>query len=175
MPQSVYIFVHRKVRFMEEYYPIRTDWLYTNNMLSVLGLVLEREFGASWENLLTNELLLPLGMNSTTFYDFAAPDYEGFVTPYILNVSSDEPLVLVPGPFDMWRFVDHMHVHLHVYLPIKSLIPKFCHSYRLDFGNTDDLHFALIKFPMVSTLKSNSRAVLEKSCSQPSSSWLGKF
>ena len=87
---------------MEEYYPIRSDHLYNNVMFSILGLVLEREFGASWENLLTNELLVPLGMDSTTFYDFAAPNYEGFVTPYTYNISAEDPLVLVEGPYDMW-------------------------------------------------------------------------
>ena len=87
---------------MPEFFPVRSDYLYTNNMFSVLALALEQTFGASWEELVTSELFEPIGMNSSTFYDLAAPEYEGFITPYTYNVSSENPSELVPQPYVIW-------------------------------------------------------------------------
>ena len=87
---------------MPEFYPVRSDFLYGNHMYSVLGAVLEQTFGASWEELVTSELFAPIGMTSSTFYDLAAPDYEGFITPYTYNISSDDPTALQPMPYDIW-------------------------------------------------------------------------
>ena len=92
----------RKIQYMPELYPVRSDYLYNNNMYSVLGAVLEQVFGASWEELVTSELYAPIGMNSSTFYDLAAPDYDGFTTPYTYNISSDDPTSLQPMPYDIW-------------------------------------------------------------------------
>ena len=87
---------------MPEFFPIRSDYLYASHMYSVLGAVLEQTFGASWEELVTSELYAPIGMNSSTFYDFAAPDYEGFITPYTYNASADDPTELQPTPYYIW-------------------------------------------------------------------------
>ena len=72
--------------------------------LEVLYFKLELLFGIAWQDMMISELLEPLGMQNTTFYDREAPDYEGFATPYIWDTLNGNPEELVPFPHELNRY-----------------------------------------------------------------------
>ena len=90
------------MRFHGEFSPIRSELLYTGNMYSVLSTVLEKTFGKPWEDLLIENLFEPLGMDRSTFFNYADPDYEGFVTPYNVNMTAEDPEEMYPSPLEMY-------------------------------------------------------------------------
>ena len=87
---------------MEPAFPFRADYLYNNIMFDVAIQPMEQFLLSTWEKLLHNELLQPLGMDATTFYDIAGDtDYAGFATPYVWD--RENPDNLIPLPFETWR------------------------------------------------------------------------
>ena len=44
-------------------------------------------------------------MSNTTFYERAAPDYEGFATAYGWDSANGNPDQLVPYPYEIHRYV----------------------------------------------------------------------
>ena len=87
---------------MEPALPFRTDFMYTNIMFDMAMYPLEQLLSSTWEELLSSELLQPLGMDSTTFYDQAEDTgYTGFATPYTWD--RENPDILIPLPFETWR------------------------------------------------------------------------
>ena len=52
------------------------------------------------------QLLLPLGMESTVFYHEAAEEYEGFATPYVWDTSlGGNPEYLTELPMETYRYI----------------------------------------------------------------------
>lgn len=94
----------QKSRFLRPLYEFRADLLYNNLMYTLAAHPIEGLLGMSFEELLRDNLLVPLGMDSTTFYDEAADnDYEGFATPYGWDVMGGNPDELAPLPMELWR------------------------------------------------------------------------
>ena len=62
----------------------RTANLYNNNMYSLAGRVAEALSGTgqSWEDLVTEHILKPLGMDHTTFYHYPREAHQHFATQY---------------------------------------------------------------------------------------------
>lgn len=61
---------------------------------------------ATFEDLMREQLLVPLGMESTVFYHEAAEEYEGFATPYVWDTSlGGNPENLTELPFETFRYI----------------------------------------------------------------------
>jgi CubicO group peptidase (beta-lactamase class C family) len=56
-----------RLRYLEPSVPLRTTFLYNNMMYSGSGWVIELLSGKTWEDLLRERILTPLGMTSTNF------------------------------------------------------------------------------------------------------------
>jgi CubicO group peptidase (beta-lactamase class C family) len=55
-----------KLRYLEPSAPVRSTWQYQNLMYMTAGVLAEKVTGKTWETLLTERILAPLGMTSTT-------------------------------------------------------------------------------------------------------------
>ena len=86
------------MRFYEPVEELRNSFIYNNLQYLLAGRVAEVLRDDTWENILTDELLDPIGMISTTFLDEDGDDRIRFATPYI-NVSG----VLTPTPLSTFR------------------------------------------------------------------------
>ncbi len=53
----------KRIEFMEPTAPLRQTWQYNNFMYLVQGMIAEKHYGKSWEELVREQLLLPLNMN----------------------------------------------------------------------------------------------------------------
>ena len=70
--------------------------------LALFSFFAELRFGNTWEELLIENFFGPLGMDRTTFFNYADPEYEGFVTPYNVNLTAEDPDELYPSPMEMY-------------------------------------------------------------------------
>ncbi|XP_046329452.2 putative beta-lactamase-like 1 [Haliotis rufescens] len=61
--------VVRRIRYMPATEPIRTKFMYSNYMYTLAGYVAERMTGKSWESLVEDYILTPLGMRNSGFID----------------------------------------------------------------------------------------------------------
>ena len=86
------------MRFYEPVQELGNSLIYNNLQYLLAGRVAEVLRGDTWENILTDELLFPIGMISTTFVDQDGDDRTRFATPY-LNISG----ILTPTPLSMFR------------------------------------------------------------------------
>ena len=86
------------MRFYEPVEELGNSFIYNNLQYLLAGRVAEVLRDDTWENILTDELLDPIGMISTTFLDEDGDDRIRFATPYI-NVSG----VLTPTPLSTFR------------------------------------------------------------------------
>lgn len=78
--------IYERVKTLSFDHPFRSTFEYNNNMFMVAGHLYGRAAGDSWENLVTNRLLRPLGMNETTVSADglnATPDH---ALPYGMNL-----------------------------------------------------------------------------------------
>jgi len=57
----------RSLRYHKPALPFREEYVYNNHMYVLAGYVAEVLEGRSWEQLVSEHLLQPLGMTSTTF------------------------------------------------------------------------------------------------------------
>jgi CubicO group peptidase (beta-lactamase class C family) len=55
-----------RLRYLEPNAPVRTKWQYQNLMYMTAGVLAERVSGKSWETLVDERILRPLGMSATT-------------------------------------------------------------------------------------------------------------
>ncbi|XP_035677035.1 penicillin-binding protein 4-like [Branchiostoma floridae] len=67
----------RRMRYYRQVYPFRTFWHYNNALYTLAGHVAERLTGQSYEALLRERILQPLGMDDTVYLADALRD-EGF-------------------------------------------------------------------------------------------------
>ena len=86
------------MRFYEPVEELGNSFIYTNLQYLLAGRVAEVLRGDTWENILTDELLDPIGMTSTTFVDQDGDDRISFATPYIDILGE-----LTPTPFSHYR------------------------------------------------------------------------
>ena len=57
----------RRIKYLEPTYPLRQAWQYNNFMYLVQGMIAEKMFGKSWEALVKEKILDPLGMTTSNF------------------------------------------------------------------------------------------------------------
>ncbi|CAH1264638.1 LACTBL1 [Branchiostoma lanceolatum] len=67
----------RRIRYYRQVYPFRTFWYYNNPLYTLAGHVAEKLTGKSYEALLRERILQPLGMDDTVYLADALED-EGF-------------------------------------------------------------------------------------------------
>lgn len=78
--------IYEKVKTLPLEQPFRSTFEYNNNMFMVAGFLYGKAAGDSWENLITDRLLRPLGMSETTVSASglnAAPDH---ALPHRMNL-----------------------------------------------------------------------------------------
>ncbi|CAH1225451.1 Hypp60 [Branchiostoma lanceolatum] len=75
----------RRVRHFSEVRPFRTAYYYNNFLFALAGHVAERLAGKTFEQLLRERILLPLGMNDTTFVADALEEgnFSNFAQNYV--------------------------------------------------------------------------------------------
>lgn len=56
-----------RVKYLEPSIPLRQDFIYNNLMYSAVGYSIELRTGKTWEEYVTDEILIPLEMNHTIF------------------------------------------------------------------------------------------------------------
>lgn len=68
--------------------PFRTTWIYNNFGYVVLGLMIERATGTSWAGALTERILRPLEMESTTLSIAAMRESDDYALGYVFDGES---------------------------------------------------------------------------------------
>ena len=68
---------------MKAKYPMRTTPIYNNIMYALAGRVAEKLGASTWEDLVSEEILKPLGMNNTRFYHDRGDLKERYAVPYV--------------------------------------------------------------------------------------------
>lgn len=71
-----------KVRYLEPNLDFRYGYQYQNQMYVVLGYLVERLTGVSWEEFVRNRILKPLGMDNTNFSIIDSVKSPDFAMPY---------------------------------------------------------------------------------------------
>ena len=61
----------------------RERWLYNNLMYTLAGRVSEKLDAKTWEDILQEHILAPLGMNNTYYLHRESKDTNGIAQPYI--------------------------------------------------------------------------------------------
>jgi len=88
----------RRVKFFGQAAPFRAKFSYNNVMYGVLGEVVERESGATWEQFVTERIFKPLDLDSTTVTRTTVPAerlairhrrYDGRVLPFRKPIRDD--------------------------------------------------------------------------------------
>jgi CubicO group peptidase (beta-lactamase class C family) len=74
--------VVRRARYLEQAFPFRAGYGYSNIMFLAAGVVLEKASGQSWEDFITERILLPLGMNETVLSTDALEGKVDVATPH---------------------------------------------------------------------------------------------
>ncbi|XP_019626516.1 PREDICTED: uncharacterized protein LOC109471609 [Branchiostoma belcheri] len=64
----------RRMRYLRQIYPFRTVWHYNNDLYTLAGHVAEKLTGKSWEALLRERVLGPLGMDDTVYLEDVLDD-----------------------------------------------------------------------------------------------------
>ena len=72
----------KKLKNLEPCCNMRQRYIYNNLMYSVVGLGLEKITGQSWENLVSEKILKPLGMKRTNFTIEATEKSHDYALPY---------------------------------------------------------------------------------------------
>jgi CubicO group peptidase (beta-lactamase class C family) len=73
----------RRVRFLPQIAPFRTEYRYNNLGIIVAGEILERDTGQSWADFIRNRILRPLEMNSTVPDVLELKGVKNVVTTYV--------------------------------------------------------------------------------------------
>ncbi|XP_078618649.1 uncharacterized protein LOC144886099 [Branchiostoma floridae x Branchiostoma japonicum] len=86
----------RRVRHFSEVHPFRSVFSYNNFLYTLAGHVAERLAGKPFEQLLRERILLPLGMNTTTFLADALEegDFSNFAQCYLTYNKNGSSLTL---------------------------------------------------------------------------------
>ncbi len=85
--------LYAALRFLPPQSSLREHWQYQNLMYMVAGRVAEQRGGRSWEDMLKDRLLLPLGLTSTGFWTHATAQAPEFAAGYAVR---DGELVRIP-------------------------------------------------------------------------------
>lgn len=72
----------RRLQYLEPNKPLRSTFQYNNLMFMTAGYIAGKLNGKSWEDSVRERILLPLGMNGTTFSEKAAQNAPDFAQPY---------------------------------------------------------------------------------------------
>src|SRR5262245_9848125 len=87
-----------RAQFLEQAAPFRTKFTYNNVMYGVLGRIVAEKSGKTWETFVTERIIEPLGMRSTTVARMALPadrraarhrTYDGKVQPLRTPIHDD--------------------------------------------------------------------------------------
>jgi CubicO group peptidase (beta-lactamase class C family) len=72
----------RRLEFLEPNKPLRSRFQYNNLMFMTAGYIAGKLNGKSWEDSVRERILLPLGMNGTTFSEKESQNAPDFAQPY---------------------------------------------------------------------------------------------
>jgi len=72
----------RRLQYLEPNKPLRSTFQYNNLMFMTAGYIAGRLNGKSWEDSVRERILLPLGMNGTTFSEKDTQSAPDFAQPY---------------------------------------------------------------------------------------------
>jgi CubicO group peptidase (beta-lactamase class C family) len=72
----------RRLEFLEPNKPLRSRFQYNNLMFMTAGYIAGKLNGKSWEDSVRERILLPLGMNRTTFSEKESQNAPDFAQPY---------------------------------------------------------------------------------------------
>lgn len=85
--------LYERLRYLEPSEPFRYEWQYQNLMFMTAGYLAERLTGKSWEALVGERILVPLGMERTGFSVDDLPSSDDFAYPYAMR---DSQVVRIP-------------------------------------------------------------------------------
>jgi CubicO group peptidase (beta-lactamase class C family) len=88
----------RRLQYLEPNKPLRSTFQYNNLMFMTAGYIAGKLNGKSWEDSVRERILLPLGMNGTTFSEKATQNAPDFAQPY--QKGSDVKSDVKRMPFD---------------------------------------------------------------------------
>ena len=77
------------LRNMQPGWPFRTHWCYQNTCYVAVGMLIEELSGMTWEEFVRQNLLIPLGMDRTTFYVDAISADPNHADPYDRPLPAD--------------------------------------------------------------------------------------
>ncbi|KAL5003921.1 hypothetical protein ScPMuIL_017377 [Solemya velum] len=96
----------KRFRYLPAPGQFRDEFKYNNIMYMLAGLVAEHLGNATWEDLMTEKLLVPLGMDSTTFT--ADVDEVTMALPYIYSYDEKDLQVLIWKYSDMLKWMEFL-------------------------------------------------------------------
>lgn len=73
----------KRIRFLQPSFDLRSRYQYGNLMYFIAGLAMERATNKKWEDLVSERILLPLGMKNTNFSVDEMQKSENFAFPYL--------------------------------------------------------------------------------------------
>jgi CubicO group peptidase (beta-lactamase class C family) len=88
----------RRLEFLEPNKPLRSRFQYNNLMFMTAGYIAGKLNGKSWEDSVRERILLPLGMNRTTFSEKESQNAPDFAQPY--QKGNDVKSDVMRMPFD---------------------------------------------------------------------------